>query len=129
MKDNDWNPPRLIKEIGAPDGAAQVYKWMQGKGAPGVKYGARVAKILGIPIEEVRRKSVKEELPSVVSAISSITALKGRAHSSDVLQFQITTENEARIRLDLTLPVDQGIKMLQVILGAGMLAASGLTEE
>lgn len=133
MTEKDMTPPQLMEAIGAPHGAAQIYKWIAGTGAPGPQYAAKISKLTGIPVDEIRKRKVNkrsyDSVASVANAISNVTAIKSRAHNSDVLQFQITTENEARIRLDMTMPVEQGIKMLQVVLNAGLLASVDFSAE
>lgn len=130
LNDNNLTAPQFMQQIGAPDGAAQIYKWIGAKGAPGAKYRAAVAKLLGVPENDVKKRSLQApNLPAKMEIIDEPVRLSTqRSHTRDVLLFSVGDDGQTRIKMDVTLPHDQGVPLLRVLLDAGILISGAMED-
>ena len=129
MNERGWNAPQFMKEIGAPDGAAQIYKWIAAKGAPGPKYRNKVAKLLGVPVSEIRKQSLMAPNRPTMEIVDQPPSLSKRNHTRDVLTFTVGDDGQTRIKFDVTVPYENGVPLLRVLLDAGFLVSQQAGED
>ena len=143
MDKREWGPPDLAKALGLKPGTTTIYPWINGTSAPSPKMRVKLAKLLGVeetalmardpsgaPIANptsVRGAQAKpqpvgkmldqlSQLPRTASG-TAWTAPK----QADVLAFTVTNDGRARIKLDTTLPLDEGAALLRVLLDMNLM--------
>lgn len=116
VDERGWNAVRLTKELGL-KGDGPTYKWLASKAGPGPKSRVKLAKLMGIKPEELMKRLPGTPSPLVMAAQQQLIPRKS---VSDVLQFNVDSEGEARLRLDVKLPIEQGTSLLRILLDAGV---------
>lgn len=132
LNDNNLTAPQFMQQIGAPDGAAQIYKWIGAKGAPGAKYRTAVAKLLGVSENDVKKRSLQApNLPAKMEIVDEPVRLstQQRSHTRDVLLFSVGDDGQTRIKFDVTVPYASGVPLLRVLLDAGFLVSQSVEAE
>jgi len=122
MAARDWKPGDLNVQLGRPRAHAGVYHYLAGKGAPAPKVRAKLAKALNIPEAELMPRKVGEAVP--VAAIEGPASAPRAAPAVPVLQFAVSDDGTARIRLDVSLPTAQAVPLLRLLLDAGMIVGA-----
>jgi transcriptional regulator with XRE-family HTH domain len=117
MEKRKWNGGDLSQAIGLDRDSTRIYPWLKGTGAPGPNLRPKIAKVLGVEESELmgRNVSAKFDLPPRVAPLAAIATTK----TGDVLAFNVASDGMARIRLDVTLPVDEATPLLRMLLDAG----------
>ena len=118
LKARGWKPADLSEALGIERGSgAQVSSWMNAKGAPGPENRKKLGKLMGVAPDSLMRRDravavVAQRLPAVVAAA------EGRPRASDVLSFTVDSTGGARIRLDVTLPLEHAMPLVRLLLDA-----------
>ena len=97
------------------------YHWLNGKGAPTGENLKLISKGTGIPKEKLIRQPFHDEEetnPQVIMPIKDAASL---------ISFTVNGTGEARIRLDVTLPLHQAAPLFRLILDAGIGGNNGQT--
>lgn len=115
-----WKAADLCRALGISKTAA--HPWLKAIGAPGPTIRPKLAKLLNIHEELLlRRESAVEGVaPKSVGAPTYPVAVQRRV--AEVLSFTVTSEGEARIKLDITLPVTHGMPLLRMLMDHGLIA-------
>ena len=126
-KARDWRPADLNAAVGRDRGHASAYQWLGGKAAPGPKMRAKVSKATGIAEADlmVMRKRRAPPPPSQAVALVEPPPARIVAKVGDVLSFVVSSTGEARIRLDVSLPVEAATPLLRMLLDAGLVFNAG----
>jgi hypothetical protein len=115
-----------------PDSAhpeAMPWYWINARGAPGPRIRAKVAKVLGLTEAQVTPMPAGAT-PREAAAVHALVPALGaplapvKSKAADVLTFNVDASGEARIRLDVSLPVGQAVPLLRMILDAGLILSS-----
>lgn len=109
-------PVDLNQLLGLDRGNTLAHKWLNGFGAPTKKNRALLAKKFGTQADFFLPRTGKaptEQLPVVRQVAAS-------ARVPEVLSFAVQADGTARIRLDVTLPIEQGAPLLRMLLDAGL---------
>ncbi len=122
-KTNGKGPRDINAIIGKRPSYSAGYQYLSGKNAPSKYNRVLLAKATGIPEEKLtKRKSFdrvtieKPIIQNVVTAFSSKNA--------DILSFTVNNNGEARIKLDVTLPMHQAVPLFRIMLDAGIIMES-----
>ena len=127
MHEKGWSARQLMEalDVNVEGGGGHVYRWIAGKSAPSPKLRAKVAKIIGCKPEDLAPHN--ESVTTVAEAARGVvphnparrTGVDGGG--GPVLQFAAAADGEARIRLDVTMPIAQAMPLLRMLLDAGIL--------
>jgi transcriptional regulator with XRE-family HTH domain len=109
LKERDWMPPDLSEALGQGRGSATVYKWLAATGAPAPRLRAKLAKATGIAETDLMPR--KPGVPAPAQAVALVTSP--------------ARIGEARIKLDLTLPLATATPLLRMLLDAGIVFGDG----
>jgi transcriptional regulator with XRE-family HTH domain len=130
MAKRDWGPAQFNEAMKLGRSNTTIYQWLNCQGAPGPKLAPKVAKLLGVPVANLRANlggtevAVSEPRRAVVLAPS----LPVGQRRAEVLSFVAMDDGNARIRLDATLPIAQAMPLLRMLLDAGMLIGETVRE-
>ena len=126
MAQRGWNVPDLIAALGKTRSNAIVYHWLACQGAPSTLQRRLIEKKLGIPAVQLAAREPGAPLPALPRDISPGLPANGdvmpppRRPLADVLSFHVNEHGEARLRLDVTLPMALAIPLLRIVLDAGV---------
>lgn len=112
------------EKLGLDRAAPHVYHWLAAKGAPSPQNRKNISAALGIPESDLipRKPGMPSQHPIDAQTSAAIgEILKAPPRATDVLTFTLTDQGQARIKLDLVLPFDQGVPLLRILLDAGMI--------
>jgi transcriptional regulator with XRE-family HTH domain len=128
MAQHEWTPRDFNARMGLETSHTSIYVWLNAKGAPGPVTRPKLAKLLGVPEEQLKprkpdaardvrervvaRGGVSGGVAQTAVAVRPVTPRPG----GDPLAFRITSTGEAHIRLDVTLPMDEGAALLRLLL-------------
>jgi transcriptional regulator with XRE-family HTH domain len=113
LAERGWSPSELGRQLGiAPSGP---HVWVKAQGAPGLATQKKLAKLTGLP-----RETFVPHKPDMAGPASSPALLPGPASRrvGEVLAFTVNDAGEARIRLDVTLPLAQAMPLVRLLLDA-----------
>lgn len=113
----------ITKALGL-ENNGQVYKWFAGKAGIGPKFRTKVAKMIGCSPDDLRMREVGEKLPIPVQAL-----MPTRKVVSKLLEFDVNSDGEAHIKLDLTMPVPAAMPFLRLLMDVGVLVGKMNLEE
>lgn len=118
LAEHKLRPSDMNERLGLHRTNTMIYGWINARAAPGPKHRTKLAKLLGIQPQDLLPREGAEILsPAAARAIVKPTPT---ARSPDVLQFSVAADGEARIRLDIQLPVEQATPLLRMLLDAGL---------
>jgi hypothetical protein len=110
--------------LGLTRGNAITFKWLHARGGPSPDYRKKLAKVFNVKPDFFKpREGGEAGTPDIVPGQAVVLAPHSRV--TDVLQFNITSAGDARIRLDVTLPVAQAVPVLRMLLDQGLLLSPG----
>jgi transcriptional regulator with XRE-family HTH domain len=113
LQEKQWTVRQLNEALGLQREYSGVYNWLNAKGPPGKKAATKLAKLLGVPIAELRpHRGGGVPPPSLPVPVRTLPATR----PADVLSFNVQADGEARIRLDVTLPVSRATPLLRLLL-------------
>ena len=110
---------------------AVIYHYLAGKGAPTADNRKAISKLTGIPEAELKARDVdappRESLGqgTLVRVGEPGVPARPAGRTGDVLSFNVGHDGEARIRLDVTMPVGNALPLLRIILDAGIVLSHG----
>lgn len=113
-----WKPRDLNKAMGFDPGYSAGYQWINGKGAPGPQYRTKLAKLTGLPEEKFMRRNPGKALVTLAT-LPALPAPKIKL-ASEVLNFSVASDGNARIKLDVSLPMHLANPLLRMLLDAGL---------
>jgi transcriptional regulator with XRE-family HTH domain len=125
LKERDWMPPDLSEALGQGRGSATVYKWLAATGAPAPRLRAKLAKATGIAETDLMPRKPGVPAPAQAVALVTSPARIGPTRAVEALSFVVTATGEARIKLDLTLPLATATPLLRMLLDAGIVFGDG----
>ena len=109
---NDKGAADLNKIMGKNPSYSSGYQYLNGKMAPSPYFRALLSKATGIPESKLMKRELTTELTPVKAVVSNKPA--------DILSFTVTSNGEAKIKLDVTLPIDSAAALFRMILDAGI---------
>jgi hypothetical protein len=127
MKANKVTMPDFNERLGKDRGDAMAFKWINGFGAPGPTNRALVAKITGIPEAGLLPRRPGDPVPAIPppaelvqrTASGAVWVAPKRSAAAEVLSFSAATDGMARVRLDVTLPMDDASALFRLLLDMG----------
>lgn len=121
LTERKMSPPDLSEALGLHRGSATPYKWLGGKGAPAKTLRGKLAKVTGIPETELmpRQPGMGPAQALALATPPPAPAKLATARDGDVLSFAISANGEARLRLDIVLPLASATPLLRMLLDAG----------
>jgi transcriptional regulator with XRE-family HTH domain len=127
MTRKKWTIGDLNKAIGRPPGHTGLYQWINGKGAPGPAFRARIAKALGVPQDRLQRRKVEGAVAVAGNPGTALVRLPGpqAGRPAEILQFAILADGSSRLRVDVTATAERGVALLRILLDAGWIVATG----
>jgi len=98
------------------------FKWLKGTGAPGPTLRAEITKATGISEAALLPRRPGDPVPALPSPSAVVlphTASGAQVASKrvEVLLFSAASDGEARVRLDVTLPIAEASALFQMLLG------------
>lgn len=133
MKANKQMPPDINRALGKRSVNPGVYNWLRGLGAPDRANRAKLMRITGIPEQMLTAreavtptaKQLQIEAPTLEQVlgmeIEPARAAQAAKRVAEVLSFTALDNGEARIRLDVTLPIEQAMPLFRQLLDASAL--------
>jgi hypothetical protein len=118
-KTNDKSAKDINKIIGKGASYSAGFQWLNGKGAPSKYNRILLAKATGIPEEKLTKRKSFDQV-----TIEKPPTTKFVSKTSDILSFTVTDTGEARIKLDVTLPMQSAVPLFRLILDAGVVMGS-----
>jgi len=118
-KTNDKSAKDINKIIGKGASYSAGFQWLNGKAAPSKYNRVLLAKATGIPEEKLTKRKSFDQV-----TIEKPPTTKFVSKTSDVLSFTVTDTGEARIKLDVTLPMQSAVPLFRLILDAGVVMGS-----
>jgi hypothetical protein len=108
-----------------PRGYSGTYHWINGTGGPGQAYQRKLAKIFGVSAETFAPKALngtdKAPVPAVLPGYTVTPKPPGvRTMGGDVMAFTVYQDGQARVKLDVVLPLAQAAPLFRVLLDAGL---------
>ena len=100
-----------------------TFKWVNSRGGPSPAYRAKLAKVFKVKADFFMPRETDGDTKSVSTGTAIV--LSPAPKVQDVLQFNVGSTGEARIRLDVTLPVAQAVPLLRVLLDTTGLIVGG----
>jgi hypothetical protein len=97
--------------------SAQVYNVVNGKHAPGPKLREKLSKATGIPESELM---ANETTAVAVIPKGPVGKMLDQLQRTDVLSFTVNGNGEARIKLDVTLPIETAKPLFRLLLDTGV---------
>jgi len=119
LKEKGWKIGDLNKALGKDQSYSAAYQWVNGKSAPNPETAKRLSKITGIPADQLVKRT----------SSTAIVTYKPSKHPimlnrpSEVLVFGVTNDGNARIKVDIVLPLDKATPLLRMLLDAGLVFA------
>jgi hypothetical protein len=110
MDKRKWTVADMNRAMGLPRGHVGVYKWLASKGAPAETNARKLGKVFNIPWEQFLAGA---------SAPRQALVPSPPPRKAEVLSFNVADDGQARLRLDITLPVTEAMPLLRMILDAG----------
>ena len=131
MEKHAMKPAGFAQVMGLKDitHLSQIYKWSNAKAGPGPMYRAKMAKVLGVDPDYLKRRDPGHPLFAPATQSGQPVVSRPRATDGPVLQFAASSDGEARIRLDVTMPVAQAMPLLRILLDAGILIGGEVPSE
>lgn len=122
MKQRDWGVPEFNAALGRARGDAGVYKWLAARGGPDPTSRAALERVTGIPAGDLRAREPGDPppRPQAVEVMVPPAKISIPARGGDVLAFSVSSTGEARIRLDVSMPVAKAMPLLRMLLDAGL---------
>jgi transcriptional regulator with XRE-family HTH domain len=124
---NDWKVSEMNAKLGYKKGATTIYPWLSGTSAPSDYLRPGLAKLLKVSEEELMPKenvTLQKPKTSVV-VYHPKTKTIPVIPTIDPLTFVITNDGQARIRLDVTLPLEDATPLLRMLLDANLIKQQG----
>lgn len=126
-----WSMAEFNHAIGLEPKNTKAYAWLACRSAISAGMRKPVAKVLGVKEADLMPRQLSQvQLPVVVSANKQRAAVQAAGTpartlsvSGDVLAFNVMADGQARLRLDVTLPLDKASKVLRLLLDHISLAA------
>jgi hypothetical protein len=101
-------------KMGMNRGSANIYQWMNCKLGMSRKMARKVSKITGIPVEDLTPRALNTKVES-----KALVVIKDPIRR-EVLSFAVLQDGEARIKLDISLPLKSATPLLRLLLDAGL---------
>jgi hypothetical protein len=115
-----WGPGELNKAMGKSPGYSAAYQWVNGKSAPSPKAATKLSKVTGIPVEQLLRRDPNAPSTAIVTYKPSNKNIVGTLRPIEVLGFSVTNDGNARIKIDVTMPLESATPLLRMLLDAGL---------
>ena len=115
IESKGWTMAELVRQIGFTKSHSGVYAWVNGTSQIPEIHREKLSKITGIPISELTPRD-----PENVPAVYSFPKATPTTRTGDVLAFTVASDGNARIKLDVSLPVDRAMPLLRMLLDAGL---------
>jgi hypothetical protein len=111
----------LNEKLGMPRGHTNIYHWLNAKGGPGPDNRKKLGKIMGVDPASLERRQPGAPGQAVVVRGMAPGAVSERPRpAAEVLTFSVTADGQARIKLDVVLPVTPASAVLRMLLDAGV---------
>jgi transcriptional regulator with XRE-family HTH domain len=111
-----WNISQLNEAMGRKGSYSVAYQWLNCKQAPGPVTAKKLSKVTGIPWEQLLKRSPGETPTAVVAP--KVVSVQSKA--TEVLSFRVTNDGNARIMIDVTMPMATATPLLRMLLDAGL---------
>jgi transcriptional regulator with XRE-family HTH domain len=128
MEKLNMSPAELNEKLGLKRGATVTYGWLAARAVPAPATRKKVAKVLGIPEQDL----MLQELETQTAPGQSLVTLPGPRKpgpASDVLAFNVGSDGQARVRLDVVLPFDRAMPLFRLLLDAGVIMQQHARDE
>ena len=112
MAQNDWGVPDFNEAIGKKRGNAVTYRWVRGTQAPSQIQRELISRKLGIPIADLTPRG-ETVFAAPMRAAGGIAKAVVR---DDMLSYRMNGDGQARIQLDVTLPVEAAMALMHVLM-------------
>jgi transcriptional regulator with XRE-family HTH domain len=125
LAERGWSPSELGRQLGiAPSGP---HVWVNAKGAPNLATQKKLAKLTGLPRETFAPRKPDKAGPASPPVPALLAGPVRRV--GEALSFTINEAGEARIRLDVSLPLAQAMPLVRLLLDAEAVTRIGETLE
>jgi transcriptional regulator with XRE-family HTH domain len=116
-------PADVNLALGRDRGAPSIYYWMKGLGAPNAEIRPKLARVLGVPEDALRKAELTGGPQAAAASATALARLQAPATGRlpDVLTFAVLQDGTARLRLDVTTSAERGVALLRLLLDAGQM--------
>jgi hypothetical protein len=118
----------LHRAIGEDVKSTRAYAWINSRSRITDQFRPKVAKALGVKEEDLMPRALTQAvtvMPVSDAKLRAVQAAQGApartlTAAGDVLAFSVNAEGNARLRLDVTLPLATAAPLLRMLLDAGI---------
>lgn len=100
--------------------SAAVSHWTRCQNGPGTKMRRNLAKLLGVEPAFLKAREVRELETEARANTKTLEITLRKQHIPDVLSFTVDAEGNARLRLDVILPIEHAAPLFRLLLDAGL---------
>lgn len=130
MQRLNMSPAELHERLGMKRGSTRAYAWLSARATPSPAIRKKVAKLLDIPEQDLMFQELETQTAPAQSLVT-MPSLGPRkpGPSSDVLAFNVGSDGQARVRLDVVLPFDRAMPLFRLLLDAGVIMQQHARDE
>ena len=117
LEEKDMNVSDFNRAMGYEAGYPATYNVVNGKIAPGAAMRVKITKITGIPESELMPKETTE---LTVIPKGPVGKMLDQLQRNDILSFTVNNHGEAKIKFEITLPVNEAMPLLRILMDTGV---------
>lgn len=124
MDQQGWKVPQLNEAIGLAPASVAPYNWLAAKGGIRPLFHKKLSKLTGLPIETWQPRSKRQ--PTIINGhdmpIAPTTPTSSRV--AEIMSVNFSNDGKGRIRLDVTLPASEAMKIAKALFDCELVPAS-----
>lgn len=132
MDKRGWKAADLNREMGHSLNNSGPYAWLKAKSAPSEAAAKKLAKIFGCSWRDLQGRKVIEgkatEMPQVPARVANgpgrppgVKLLGAPPQPGRVFNFGVDEAGQARIQLDISMPLPEALPLVQLLLERGLI--------
>jgi transcriptional regulator with XRE-family HTH domain len=106
--------------LGYERGNTGIYQWLRAKTAPGDRLRAKLHKVTGIPLASLTPRDVDTPTQVTTTEPRAVSTILRPMSPNPVLQFTVSADGTARIKLDAAMSLAAASPLLRILLDAGI---------
>lgn len=120
LEERGWGIPDLAKAVGLSRTNTTPYSWLKGTSAPQAATRDKLAALFGVAAHTFAPRGPDGEPELFDEPEEQLPVKIIQAPPTEVLSFAADSHGQARIRVDVTLPVDKAMSLLRLLMDAGV---------
>jgi transcriptional regulator with XRE-family HTH domain len=124
MTQHNLSPGDFNQMLGYERGNTGVYQWLRAKAAPGDKLRTKLHKVTGIPLDTLTPRDVDTPTQVTTAEPRAVSTILRPMSPNPVLQFTVSADGTARIKLDAAMSLAAASPLLRILLDAGIVPST-----